>query len=184
MKLESTIMKDMLRYTKENGMYNNFVTKFKTLLSNGGIRTEEELLKRYGNSIPYLPVLMIIKNNRYFKEDDYMNGFYEYLYKNHRNNFITLFENFLKKENIDVSYFNNVSSNFIDNNNAAYLRFEKPTHYDSQKDTAYNNLQPPAFIMNAFHWASTPQGRDFWERKNHIWVEMIKEFITTGKYKE
>ena len=102
MKLESTIMKDMLRYTKENGMYSNFVTKFKTLLSNGGIRTEEELLKRYGNSIPYLPVLMIIKNNRYYKEDDYMNGFYEYLYKNYRNNFITLFENFLKKENIDL----------------------------------------------------------------------------------
>jgi hypothetical protein len=181
MTFNTIIMKDMLRFTKEEGLYTKFKKQLKRISIQSNIKTEEDLFNNYNMNVAILPYLLFIE--KYNTEDEYLNSFNHYLYKHNKNNFINFFENFLKQENIKEKFFNYANFEFIERT-ARYIKdstgFKK---YNDKKNLIYNNLTPLAFIMNAFQWDDTKEGQNYWTNIHYKWVNSLKKYIIKGNYK-
>jgi len=180
MRFKTTLMKDMFRYMKENGLYKEFKIKLRLYTSIREIFTEDDLFRHEKTSIVYLPHRLQVK--KYSYEDEYLNAFFIYLYQNHRENFINLFEKFLKEHDAE-NYYNYVSYRFVYAQSDLMHKALIIKDYGNGKDNVYNNLIPSAFFMDAFQWAKTPQGRDHWSELNAQWTKTLCNFIMEGKYK-
>ena len=170
----------MLRCVKEQGIYCEFKQKLKRYIEEHMITTETGLLKHLTN--PSL-LLLSMDIRPYKNEDEYINTFYLYLYKNYKENFIECFEKFLKEHGVEEKFFNNVNFKFIAKESGFLGNVIFLKEYTTKKEILYNNLVAPAFIMNSFHWVETPQGRDYWSKLNSIWDGYIKDYIAQGKYR-
>ena len=145
------------------------------------ITTEDGLIKRLAH-----PSLLLLSLNirPYKNEDDYINTFYFYLYKNYKENFINCFEKFLKEHGAEETFFDNVNFRFIEEQSHFLGNVINIKEYPTKKETLYNNLVAPAFIMHSFHWIETPQGRDYWSGLSMTWDGYIRNYITQGKYRK
>ena len=171
----------MLRCVKEQGIYSVFKQQLKKYIEDYMITTEDGLIKR----LTHPSLLLLALNVRPYKnEDEYINTFYFYLYKNYKENFINCFEKFLKEHGAEETFFNNVNFRFIEEQSHFLGNVINIKEYPTKKETLYNNLVAPAFIMHSFHWIETPQGRDYWSGLSMTWDGYIRNYITQGKYRK
>jgi hypothetical protein len=162
MRFQNKILKLALRYTKENGMYIQFVNELRKLTSD-----EELLIKSCEHNTP----LCILEKTKIIKKDFYSDDFIKYLCNTNEEKILKLFNNFLEENNIKEQFYNNINENYI-------KRHVTPREY---KEKIENTKEPiellkilypiTGFIMHGFYWEGTKEGHNFWSRMNKNWIE-------------
>lgn len=158
------LLKEIIRYTKEENKYIEFKNEIKTKSI-----TIYHMLKVY-------PPLSILTALNIEPGDSYVSPFIMHYHKKYKKENIQLFEKFLKENYIKKQFVNNIDENFW--NNSSYKKyFELEINIKDKLQKLYNIIPFTAFVMCAFEWDNTEQGFDMWENINRRWVEYLNDFI-------
>ena len=165
MRFQNKILKLALRYTKENGMYIQFVNELRKLTS------DEELLIK---SCRYNTPLCILEKTRTIKSDLYSDDFIKYLCNTNEEKILELFNNFLEENHIKEQFYNNINERYIKRFVSSFTSVECKEKIKNTKEPIelLKILYPiTGFIMHGFHWENTKEGHDFWATMNKNWIE-------------
>ena len=180
MKFNNSIAKLIVRYTKETGQYKNFKIYLKKYITKLNIKEEKEL---YTQLAFRSPIFMLNRIGMPY-ETEYMSDSQMYVFKNKEQEIITLFENFLKKRKIYREFFKNIDPKFVkkyDSHTKYIQEFNEKDKKISKKKILYSHIIPNAFIMNAFYWEKTLEGRQFWQEINYEWENIFINYINSIK---
>ena len=166
------ILNLILRYLKETGKYAEFKTKFKNYVINNGYKYD---LKNVIEQHCYNSPLLMLRNINLDGEiSEYDSNAQKYIYLNlYKKQIQTLFENFLKKENLYENFIESIDENFISRN----IRQTMKNYPNDRLKTLYENVLPMGFIMNAFLWNDTKEKTITWANINSKWEKIIDDFF-------
>lgn len=166
------ILNLILRYLKETGKYIEFKTKFKNYVIYNGYKYDLKnvIEKHCYNS----PLLMLRKINLDGEMSEYDSKAQIYIYLNfYKKQIQTLFENFLKKENLYENFVESIDEKFI----SKHIRQTMKNYPNDKLKTLYENVSPMGFIMNAFLWDDTKEKATTWSNINNKWEKIINDFF-------
>lgn len=198
MRFKNKILKDIVRYTKEKGTFNMFKLQLRKYIVNySTVRRidteikEEELINSIGLSKPYLlPTKIGLEQG-----DIYYSPYILHLHRNHMEENIKLFEDFLKSKRIKQLFIQNVDEQFIRRAVKACSYGKKPDIIETRNKLKflYYNMPPTGFFMHGFRWATSKlpkklpkttvkgktwiEAESFWRAFNNLWIETYSEHL-------
>lgn len=198
MRFKNKILKDIVRYTKEQGTYNQFKLQLRNYIVNYSniIRIdreikEEELMAGIGFSKPYLlPTKIGLERG-----DIYYSPYILHLHRNNMEEDIKLFEDFLKSKKIKQLFIQNVDEKFVRRAVKACSYEKKPDIIETRNKLKflYYNMPPTGFFMHGFRWATSQlpkklpkttvkgkkwiEAETFWRALNDLWIETYSEHL-------
>ena len=115
------------------------------------------------------------------------------LYNKHKQKYVDLFINFLKKNNIESQFYYNINFWYVIDTNLVRWKhldskdknwFEKGTingiiqseYNNEKKNLIFNYLFPEFFIQHSFYWDFSKEGYSFWMYYNHQWIKQLSTF--------
>lgn len=189
MRFKNKLLKNIIRYTKEKGLYINFKENINKCFINYTQFNNEEINEKIllKDKEPYALLTKIGVE----QGDSYYSPYIMYMYENNKEEYIKLFEKFLTSKKIKTLFQNNIDENFITNAVKAYTTNGKIIKEENKLNFLYENIPAPGFIMHAFRWmtANTPNftykkeegkylGEQFWREVNDDWTNTFSEYIT------
>jgi len=199
MRFKNKILKDIVRYTKEQGTFNLFKLQLRKYLVNySTVRRidteikEEELISSIGLSKPYLlPTKIGLEQG-----DIYYSPYILHFHRNHMEENIKLFEDFLKSKKIKQLFIQNVDEQFVRKAIKAHSYGKKPDVIETKNKLKflYYNMPPTGFFMHGFRWATSKlpkttvkgkkatstmwiEAESFWRTFNDQWIKTYSEHL-------
>ena len=198
MRFKNKILKDIVRYTKEQGTYNkfklqlrNYIVNYSTMRRIDKELKEEELMGIIGFSKPYLlPTKIGLERG-----DIYYSPYILHLHRNNMEEDIKLFEDFLKSKKIKQLFIQNVDEQFVRKAIKARSYEKKPDIIETRNKLKflYYNIPPTGFFMHGFRWATSKlpkklpkttvkgktwiEAESFWRAYNDLWIETYSEHL-------
>ena len=163
MKFKNKILRLSLRYTKEKGLYKTYTERIKKLYGN---INEEKLI----NSCQFQSPLLIMLNTHMVNQDVYSNDFITFVANVNEEKAMQLFDNFLTKNKIKESFYNNINIEYIKRHLTAKNIYKNTEEIKKPFEILKEIYPPTGYIMHAFHWEETKQGHSFWMTKCSEWV--------------
>ena len=198
MRFKNKILKDIVRYTKEQGTFNlfklqlrNYLVNYSTVRRTDTEIKEEELMGSIGFSKPYLlPTKIGLERG-----DIYYSPYILHLHRNHMEEDIKLFEDFLKSKRIKQLFIQNVDEQFVRRAVKVCSYEKKPDIIETKNKLKflYYNMPPTGFFMHGFRWATSKlpkklpkttvkgktwmEAESFWRAYNDLWIETYSEHL-------
>ena len=198
MRFKNKILKDIVRYTKEQGTYNqfklqlrNYIVNYSTVRRTDTEIKEEELMGSIGFSKPYLlPTKIGLERG-----DIYYSPYILHMHRNNMEENIKLFEDFLKSKKIKQLFIQNVDEQFVRKSITGGSYGKKPDIIETKNKLKflYYNMPPTGFFMHGFRWATSKlpkklpkttvkgkawiEAETFWRALNDLWIETFSEHL-------